>query len=178
MCLPEQLDPEIQLSKFSASNAGDRQNHTRVPRSNAETRMVFPSEEYTGVYLSHGQSKTVFVIRSGNREKVSKLLESNADPDIENRSGWRALHYAADNDQLTIVQMLLQFSADTAVKTKGGRTPLHRAAAMPPPAGGGKAAGAGPGALIVEMLVSAQADVNALNVYGESALHLAARAGK
>ena len=31
--------------------------------------MKFPKEDYTGVYVSHGHSKTVFVIRSASRQK-------------------------------------------------------------------------------------------------------------
>ena len=35
----------------------------------ADIRVVFPDEEYVGAYASHGQSKTVFVIKSANRKK-------------------------------------------------------------------------------------------------------------
>ena len=65
----EKSDPEIRLFKLNEVDADYEQNHSRVPDLSAEIRVVFPSEEYTGVYLSHGGSQTVFVIRSSNRQE-------------------------------------------------------------------------------------------------------------
>ena len=93
--------------------------------------------------------------------------------------GESALAIAAARGFTRGVHALLVAGAMVDYPGNEGHTPMHRAASTPPPAGGGKAAGAGPGpgALMVEMLIVAGGDVNALNVYGESPLHLAARAG-
>ena len=65
----QRLDPEIGLFKLNEIDANYKNNNTRVPDLSAEIRIVFPTEEYIGKYVGHGQSKTVFVIRSSGRKE-------------------------------------------------------------------------------------------------------------
>ena len=65
----QRLDPEIRLFKLNEIDANYKNNNTRVPDLSAEIRIVFPTEEYIGKYVGHGQSKTVFVIRSSGRKE-------------------------------------------------------------------------------------------------------------
>ena len=62
------VDPKITLRKLDQST--QRQvdatgNHPRSPDLSANIKVVFPSEVYTGEYLNHGQSKTVFLLKQG-----------------------------------------------------------------------------------------------------------------
>ena len=61
----QDLDPEIQIFKFNKIDA----DHIRTPDLSADIRVVFPTEEYIGAYVSHGQTKTVFAIRSSSRKE-------------------------------------------------------------------------------------------------------------
>ena len=68
----QRLDPEIGLFKLNEIDANYKSNNTRVPDLSAEIRIVFSSTEvYIGKYVGHGQSKTVFVIRSSSRKEAS-----------------------------------------------------------------------------------------------------------
>ena len=67
----QHLDPEIRFFKLNTVDEDYKDNHSRIPDLSADIRVVFSSdgEEYTGAYISHGRSKTVFVIRSCSRKK-------------------------------------------------------------------------------------------------------------
>ena len=65
----EHLDSEIRLFKLNEIDANYKDNHARIPDLSADIRIVFPEEEYIGVYASHGQSKTVFLIRSSSHQQ-------------------------------------------------------------------------------------------------------------
>ena len=65
----QQLSRELQFFKLNEIDAGYKGNHTRIPDLSADIKVVFPAEAYVGAYLSHGQSKTVFVLRSSTRQK-------------------------------------------------------------------------------------------------------------
>ena len=65
----QRLDSEIRFFKLNEIDANYKDNNTRIPDLSADIRIVFPTEEYIGKYVSHGQSKTVFVIRSSGRKE-------------------------------------------------------------------------------------------------------------
>ena len=61
---------KLRPSKLNEIDANYKRNHSRKPDSNADIRVIFPDgEEYVGKYLSHGQSKTVFIITRSGHEK-------------------------------------------------------------------------------------------------------------
>ena len=85
----EEQEAEIRFFKLNEVDPNYRINHNRIPDLSADIRIVFPTEEYIGKYLSHGKSKTVFIIRSsscnmnrfdGNILKISR--ESDIEPMI------------------------------------------------------------------------------------------------
>ena len=59
-------DEDIEIFALNDIDAGYRRNHHRRPDLSANIKVVFPTEEYVGAYLSHGQTKTVFVLRSSS----------------------------------------------------------------------------------------------------------------
>ena len=62
------VESEVQLLKLNEIAANYKVNHSRIPDLSADIRIVFATEEYIGKYLSHGKTKTVFVIkRTGHK---------------------------------------------------------------------------------------------------------------
>ena len=53
----------LRLSKLNEIDVNYRVNHSRKPDLSADIRIRFPDAEYVGTYVSHGGSKTVFIIR-------------------------------------------------------------------------------------------------------------------
>ena len=43
--------------------------HPRSPDFSSNIKVVFPSEVYTGEYLNHGKSKTVFILKTEHRPR-------------------------------------------------------------------------------------------------------------
>ena len=62
------LDSEIKLFKLNDIDPNYKDNHIRIPDLSADIKSKFPTEEYNGAYVSHGQSKSVFAIRSSGRK--------------------------------------------------------------------------------------------------------------
>lgn len=94
------------------------------------------------------------------------MLRKGTPPDIQDNSGYTALHYAARNNNFEICKELLENNASVNAVTKSGRaTPLHRASTQ----GHVK---------IVELLLKSGADVDLLDADGFSALHRAVASEK
>ena len=97
---------------------------------------------------------------------VQLLLKQKADVNAAQGDGTTALHWAAYNDDLEMMQWLIQAGADLSATTRlGAMTPLVIAATN------GNAA-------TVQQLLKAGADANAANSNGTTPLMMAAAAGK
>ena len=103
--------------------------------------------------------------RRGDADEVRALLEDGADPDFAQGDGLTALHLAAREGHLEIVDMLIGAGAETGAATRiGDYTPLHLAS------------GAGH-AEVVGALLTTGADPGAVTTSsGVTPLHLAAEA--
>ena len=68
---------KILIQKSSCSNltsASDyKWKHDRVPGLIADIKVKFPKEDYIGVYVSHGRSKTVFEIKSAYHKRADLM---------------------------------------------------------------------------------------------------------
>jgi len=64
----------------------------------------------------------------GTSEIVSVLLESGADPNIQDDEGRTALHCAVFGQNIEEAKLLLKFNANPNIKMNDGRTSLHYAA--------------------------------------------------
>ncbi|OWZ08387.1 hypothetical protein PHMEG_00019081, partial [Phytophthora megakarya] len=122
---------------------------------------------------------------NGHIDMVSLLLARGIDVDAPNEDGWTALHNAVHNGHIDIISALLEGGADVGARSNNGNTALHIAAfngntdvvkilLAPSP--------------FVEDLVKdaaanghvgmiRDADVNAKNIQGDTALHEAADKG-
>ena len=101
----------------------------------------------------------------GDLQAVKALVEQGADVNLAQGDGMTALHWAAIHDQDELVKILADAGANLEAGTRiGAHTPLHVASRE----GSSSALGA---------LLTAGADVRALNAVGVTPLHLAALAG-
>ena len=103
--------------------------------------------------------------RRGDVAAVRSLLDEGADPNVAQGDGLTALHLAAQEGNLEIVEVLLGAGAKVEAKTRiGDFTPLHLASG-------------GAHATVALMLIEAGADPGAMSTTsGVTPLHLAAKA--
>ncbi len=103
--------------------------------------------------------------KSQNRQAILELLAQKVDVNSAQADGTTALHWAANQDDLKLTEILLHAGANPKLANRYGVTPLSLACTE------------GDGA-IVDLLLKAGADPNAALPGGETALMTAARAGR
>lgn len=129
-----------------------------APKADPNIRICVREKESTALHLAADD---------GNVECVGLLLAKGADAKVKNHRGFTPLHLAARTSSLECVETLLRDgNADANAEDFDHRTPLHAAV--------GKSDSAFD---ILETLISWGANVNAKDVYGFTALHLAALDG-
>lgn len=100
---------------------------------------------------------------NGHNACAKALMDAQADPNIQNKDGRTACFIAAHQGHAHVIAVLKELNADVKIaelKAKGGSTPLHAAAL------------AGHTECVKE-LVSAGADIFAVNAKGQTALQIA-----
>jgi uncharacterized protein len=55
------------------------------------------------------------------------LLDSGANPDIQDKGGWSALHFAAQEQSAEAIELLVSHGATVDIADSHGNTPLSRA---------------------------------------------------
>ncbi|XP_011184840.1 transient receptor potential channel pyrexia isoform X1 [Zeugodacus cucurbitae] len=129
-----------------------------APGADANVRICIREKESTALHLAADE---------GNVECVDLLLAKGADAKLKNHRGFTALHLAARTSSLECVESLLRNgNADPNAEDFDHRTPLHAAV--------GKSENAFD---ILETLIQWGANVNHKDIYGFTALHLAALDG-
>jgi len=99
-------------------------------------------------------------------EAVRELLRAGADVNAAQNDGMSALHWAAQNDDAPVIEVLLYAGANTAATTRlGGYAPLHLA---------GRAGNAS----ALDALLTGGADADAFTTTGVTALHFASASGR
>ncbi|XP_052837100.1 transient receptor potential channel pyrexia isoform X2 [Drosophila gunungcola] len=129
-----------------------------APNADANVRICIREKESTALHLAADE---------GNVECVDLLLAKGADAKLKNHRGFTPLHLAARTSSLDCVESLLKNgNADANAEDFDHRTPLHAAV--------GKSENAYD---IMETLIQWGANVNHKDIYGFTALHLAALDG-
>lgn len=120
------------------------------PKTNVEAR------------TAQDESPLMMAALKGHIELVRQLIGRDADV---NKPGWTALHYAATNGHVAVVQLLLDHHAYIDAESPNGTTPLMMAAQY-----------GSPGA--VKLLLEAGADPLLKNQLGLTAIDFAQRANR
>lgn len=101
-------------------------------------------------------------VRNGHNEVVEALLESGVDPNQRFKGGWRSLHVAAFNNDVTATRLLLSKGASVDSRSDSGQTPLHDAAERG-------------GVELVKLLLDHGADRSIADKNGRRPVHFAAK---
>lgn len=120
------------------------------PKTNVEAR------------TAQDESPLMMAALKGHLELVRQLIGRDADV---NKPGWTALHYAATNGHVAVMQLLLDHHAYIDAESPNGTTPLMMAAQY-----------GSPGA--VKLLLEAGADPLLKNQFGLTAIDFAQRANR
>lgn len=95
----------------------------------AEVKELAPKTE-VNVHTHIGDTPLMAAIRNDLLEVVQILLENGANPDFPNIEGWYPIHFATQENNLQIVELLVKHGA--VINRQDGRfgnTPLHTAIA-------------------------------------------------
>jgi ankyrin repeat protein len=117
------------------------------------------------VFAERAESPLIRAVRSSDVNAVRTLLKQHADANAAELDGTTALHWAAHNGNLAILDLLLSAHANVAAATRYGAVPLTLACMT------GNAAA-------IDRLLQAGADPNSVLPDGETALMTASRTGK
>jgi ankyrin len=107
----------------------------------------------------------VEAVKSGDRAAALAVLARGGDVNAPEPDGTTALHWAAHQNDLELVDRLLRAGANATAKNEYGATPMSEAAVT------GNAA-------LIERLLVAGADVESANADGQTALMVVARTGQ
>jgi ankyrin repeat protein len=110
-------------------------------------------------------TRLVDAIKAGNSAAAVALLQKKVDVNAPERDGTTALHWAARNDDSTMVDRLIRAGADAKASNRYGVTPIALACENG-------------SATVVERLLKAGVSANTTGPLGETALHLCARTGR
>ena len=101
-------------------------------------------------------------VSRGTALEVSAAIAAGADPNARTESGKTPLHYAARDNEPSVVAARMEGGADPKARGARGMTPLHLAAWKNPEPS------------VVAALIAGGADPNARGPHGMTPLHLAA----
>jgi ankyrin repeat protein len=159
-------------------DSDDRDEHDDHHDSKAEKRERVSSAlvEDTVVTVGALAAEQIPLHMAVTREDVSKvqlILSSTKKVqqilNVQDQSGWTALHCAAANGNLDICELLLQHKADASICTLDGTLPLQYLVRLMP-----KSVERGEQwARVLTAVVEQMADIDLANRYGETALHSA-----
>ena len=79
--------------------------------------------DINGVFASHTALQAAS--QNGHLEVIKVLLKYQADVEIEDKDGDRAVHHAAFGDEYGVIELLKQVNADLNARNKRRQTPLH-----------------------------------------------------
>ncbi len=115
---------------------------------------------------SDGRTALMHAVINRNHDLAGLLLQMEANPNLQDAGRWTALHFAAQEDDASMVGLLLQGGAEVDVKDDNGNTPLWRAVF--------DSQGKGE---VIRLLLSHGADKHAANDHGVTPAELAEDGG-
>jgi|LakMenEpi03Aug12_release.lakeMendotaPanAssembly.Ray.scaffolds.fasta_scaffold356995_2 ankyrin repeat protein len=115
---------------------------------------------------SYGDGPLHFAVLSGNQEIVQLILDRRLDVNSKNFDGKTALHLAAEKESISLLRLLMEYSADIHSEDNFGNQPLWVSVFN-------ASAGEIEKLVIVTFLLENGADVNHKNKHGVSPLEFA-----
>lgn len=100
---------------------------------------------------------------NGHQDAVSLLLANGANPGSTDASSSTPLHFAAENGHTDCMRILVEYKVPIDARDEDGMTPLHQGVNY---------------ADTIQLLLSRDADVNAMDQFGTTALMLAVENGR
>ena len=82
-----------------------------------------PDADVNGVFAHHTALQAAS--QNGHVEVVKVLISANADVELEDKDGDRAIHHASFGDEAAVVEILAAASCDLNARNKKRQTPLH-----------------------------------------------------
>jgi E3 ubiquitin-protein ligase mind-bomb len=120
------LNPTGQISQQSdqAAAATASSPDQDVPSTSAGTPSGIPTQaNVNGVFAGHTSLQAAS--QNGHLDVIKVLLKYNADVEIEDKDGDRAVHHAAFGDEPAVIKLLAQAGADLNARNKRRQTALH-----------------------------------------------------
>src|SRR5438105_6389323 len=115
--------------------------------------------------LTLAAAPLVDAVKAGDRTAALALIEKRADVNAPEPDGTTALHWAAHNGDVELVDRLIKAGAKVNAKNDYGATPMSEAAVAA-------------SADLLERLLEAGADVESPNADGQTALMIVARTSR
>jgi ankyrin repeat protein len=129
------------------------------------TRFMVPLLLAASVGAASAEVRLVDAVKAGDQPAVRALLDRRVDVNAAEADGTTALHFAVDQDSLSLVELLVRAGANVNAANRYGVTPLWLACVN------GNAG-------VIETLLKAGADANTSMPEGETVLMTAARTGR
>eukprot|EP00931_Biecheleriopsis_adriatica_P060734 TRINITY_DN36485_c0_g1_i1.p1 TRINITY_DN36485_c0_g1~~TRINITY_DN36485_c0_g1_i1.p1 ORF type:complete len:706 (+),score=137.45 TRINITY_DN36485_c0_g1_i1:2-2119(+) len=147
----------------SALGNGGNGHADRAEVMRSLQRSLKANPELQGSYADpdSGGSALNAAVKAGCSDVAKVLLKAQADPNEKDTKGVSALHLATFDGNYELAKVLLMAKANVDSCDRHGQTPLFFA----------------PTKDICKLLIERRSDVSVLNRRGQSALHLAGRAG-
>ncbi|KAG5673289.1 hypothetical protein PVAND_003349 [Polypedilum vanderplanki] len=118
------LNPTGQSQNQGTASSPLSESETNLPStSSASSPSGINQANVNGVFAGHTSLQAAS--QNGHLDVIKVLLKYNADVEIEDKDGDRAVHHAAFGDEPTVIRLLAQSGADLNARNKRRQTALH-----------------------------------------------------
>ncbi|CAF0984861.1 unnamed protein product [Adineta steineri] len=113
---------------FDAQLTGDIHEELVKAAANGDLKRVEdllkrPNIDVNGIFAGHTALQAA--AQNGHKQIIHLLIKDNANLEIEDKDGDRAVHHAAFGNEPEILELLAKAGADLNVRNKRRQTPLH-----------------------------------------------------
>lgn len=113
---------QSQLHGNDQANSPLSDKESSIPSTSAGTTSI-DQANVNGVFAGHTSLQAAS--QNGHLDVIKVLLKYNADVEIEDKDGDRAVHHAAFGDEPAVIKLLAQAGADLNARNKRRQTALH-----------------------------------------------------
>jgi E3 ubiquitin-protein ligase mind-bomb len=117
------LNPSGQAQTPSEQTSSSPTSDQEAVPSTSTAAASVNQANVNGVYAGHTSLQAAS--QNGHLDVIKVLLKYNADVEIEDKDGDRAVHHAAFGDEPTVIKLLAQAGADLNARNKRRQTALH-----------------------------------------------------